>query len=177
MLASQGAQLSLGATETVEAVEQFVLDRVDAVLAAEGIAVDLARAARGAAEPADPVAYADRARLLQREVDGAAFARALNAFTRCHRLAAKGADEAAGAIDPARFEHPSEEALAQAIAAARREPDALAAAASLSEPVDAFFDAVLVMADDVAVRANRLRLLVDVTDICRRVGDLAQVQR
>ena len=177
MLASQGAQLALGATETVEAVEQFVLDRVDAVLAAEGIPVDLARAARGAAEPADPVGYADRARLLLREVDGDAFARALNAFTRCHRLAAKGADEAAVTIDEALFEHPSEAALAQAVAAARREHDALAAAASLSEPVDAFFDAVLVMADDVAVRANRLRLLVDVTDICRRVGDLAQVQR
>jgi glycyl-tRNA synthetase beta chain len=177
MLASQGAQLALGATDTVEAVEQFVLDRVDAVLAAEGIAIDLARAARGAAEPADPVAYADRARRLQQEVDSDAFARALNAFTRCHRLAAKGADEAAATIDRTLFEHPSEEALATAIVAARREHDALAAAASLSEPVDAFFDAVLVMADDVAVRANRLRLLVDVTDICRRVGDLALVQR
>jgi hypothetical protein len=33
------------------------------------------------------------------------------------------------------------------------------------------------MADDVGVRANRLRLLADVTDICRRVGDLALVQR
>jgi len=158
-------------------VEQFVLDRVDAVLAAEGIPVDLARAARGAAEPADPVGYADRARLLQREVDGEQFARALNAFTRCHRLAAKGAADAAATIDAGLFEHPSEGALAQAVAAARREHDALAAAASLSEPVDAFFDAVLVMADDVAVRANRLRLLVDVTDLCRRVGDLAQVQR
>jgi glycyl-tRNA synthetase beta chain len=177
MLASQGAQLALGATETVEAVEQFVLDRVDAVLAAEGIAIDLARAARGAAEPADPVAYADRARLLQASVEGEAFARALNAFTRCHRLAAKGAADAATSIDPARFEHPSEAQLADAIGVARREHDALQAAASLSEPVDAFFDAVLVMADDVGVRANRLRLLVDVTDICRRVGDLSLVQR
>ena len=177
MLASQGAQLALGATETVEAVEQFVLDRVDAVLAAEGIAIDLARAARGAAEPADPVAYADRARLLQASVEGEAFARALNAFTRCHRLAAKGAVDAATSIDPARFEHPSEARLADAIGVARREHDALQAAASLSEPVDAFFDAVLVMADDVGVRANRLRLLVDVTDICRRVGDLSLVQR
>jgi glycyl-tRNA synthetase beta chain len=123
------------------------------------------------------VAYADRARRLQQEVDSDEFARALNAFTRCHRLAAKGAADAAVAVDPALFEHPSEEALAAAIGAARREHDALAAAASLSGPVDAFFDAVLVMADDVGVRANRLRLLVDVTDICRRVGDLALVQR
>lgn len=176
-LGAQGAQLALDAGATVEAVEQFVLDRVDAVLAAEGVAIDLARAARGAAAPADPVAYADRARLLQEAADGDDFARALNAYTRCHRLAAKGADEAAAAIDPARFEHASEGALAEALTAARAEPRALQAAASLSEPVDAFFDAVLVMADDAAVRANRLRLLADVTDVCRRVGDLSQVQR
>jgi glycyl-tRNA synthetase beta chain len=110
-------------------------------------------------------------------VDGEEFARALNAFTRAHRLAAKGGDEAAAAIDPALFEHDSEAALAAAIAAAAGEPSALAAAASLSDPVDAFFDAVLVMADDVAVRANRLRLLADVIRICGRLGDLSQVQR
>ena len=177
LLGSQGAQLKLDAAETGAAVEGFVLDRVDAALAAEGIAIDLARAARGAAGPADPVAYADRARLLQAAIDGEEFARALNAFTRCHRLAVKGAGEAAPAIDPALFQHDSERALAAAVAAAAGEPGALAAAASLSEPVDGFFDAVLVMADDVAVRANRLRLLVDVTGICSRVGDLSQVQR
>ncbi|MDX6377080.1 MAG: glycyl-tRNA synthetase beta chain [Gaiellaceae bacterium] len=177
MLSSQGAQLTLDAPATVEAVEQFVLDRVDAVLAAEGVPIDLARAARGAGAPADPVGYADRAHRLQEAVGGEQFARALNAFTRCHRLAAKGIDEAAEAVDPALFEHDSEVALAAAIAAAADEPGALAAAASLSEPVDAFFDAVLVMSDDVAVRANRLRLLVDVTRICQRVGDLSQVQR
>jgi glycyl-tRNA synthetase beta chain len=123
------------------------------------------------------VAYADRARRLQEAADGDEFARALNAFTRSYRLAAKGAGEAAARIDPALFEHDSERALADAIAVAAAEPGALAAAASLSDPVDAFFDAVLVMADDVAVRANRLRLLVDVTCICNRVGDLSQVQR
>jgi glycyl-tRNA synthetase beta chain len=177
MLSGQGAQLTVDQAATVAAVEEFVLDRVDAALAAEGVAIDLARAARGAAAPADPVAYADRARRLQAAVETDEFARALNAFTRCHRLAAKGADEAAPRVDPARFEHDSERALADAIAVAANEPDALPAAASLSGPVDAFFDAVLVMADDVAVRANRLRLLVDVTTICNRVGDLSQVQR
>ncbi len=91
MLSGQGAQLTVDQAATVEAVEEFVLDRVDAALAAEGIAIDLARAARGAAAPADPVAYADRARRLQEAADGDEFARALNAFTRCYRLAAKGA--------------------------------------------------------------------------------------
>ena len=118
LLGSQGAQLALGAGETVDAVEQFVLDRVDAVLAAEGVAIDLARAARGAAVPADPVTYADRARLLQETVDTEDFARALNAFTRCHRLAAKGSGEAAATVEQKLFEHPSEGHLADAIAAA-----------------------------------------------------------
>ncbi len=65
MLSGQGAQLPVDQAAAVEAVEQFVLDRVDAVLATEGVAIDLARAARGAAAPADPVAYVDRARRLQ----------------------------------------------------------------------------------------------------------------
>ena len=177
LLVGQGAALALDGPSTVAAVIAFVGDRVDAVLDAEGIDVDLVRAARGADAEPDISAHAERARRLAAAVDGDAFAAAFAAFTRCHRLAAKGGAEAAPAFDPARVEHPSETALAAALSAAAAEPDALVAAASLGAPVDAFFDAVLVIADDAAVRANRLRLLTDVVAVCRRLGDLSEVQR
>jgi glycyl-tRNA synthetase beta chain len=54
---------------------------------------------------------------------------------------------------------------------------ALAAAAELGPPVDRFFDEVLVMADDAQVRANRLRLLLDVRDAVGALGDLSQIPR
>jgi len=55
--------------------------------------------------------------------------------------------------------------------------EALAAAAELGAPVDRFFDEVLVMAEDSAVRANRLRLLLDVRDAVGQLGDLTQIPR
>jgi glycyl-tRNA synthetase beta chain len=60
---------------------------------------------------------------------------------------------------------------------AREFDAALAAAAELRAPVDRFFDEVLVMAEDAQVRANRLRLLLDVRDAVGALGDLAQIPR
>ena len=54
---------------------------------------------------------------------------------------------------------------------------ALAAAAELGPPLDRFFDEVLVMAEDTAVRANRLRLLLDVRDAVGRLGDFSEIPR
>ena len=52
---------------------------------------------------------------------------------------------------------------------------AMAALASLRGPVDAFFDRVLVNADDAAVRKNRLRLLSQVQRDMAQVADFSQV--
>jgi len=47
--------------------------------------------------------------------------------------------------------------------------------AALREPVDAFFEAVMVNDPDLAVRANRLALLARLDALCRSVADLAQL--
>ena len=54
---------------------------------------------------------------------------------------------------------------------------ALAAAEKLGSPVDEFFEEVLVMDEDDAVRANRLRLLLEVRDALGRLGELSQIPR
>lgn len=51
--------------------------------------------------------------------------------------------------------------------------EALAALAPLAEPLDAFFEAVMVMADDATLRANRLALLVAIDTECRKVADIS----
>lgn len=45
----------------------------------------------------------------------------------------------------------------------------------LAEPINAFFDAVMVMADDAAVRHNRLSLLKSIDCLLREVADFSKI--
>ncbi|UIJ71180.1 glycine--tRNA ligase subunit beta [Aurantimonas sp. HBX-1] len=74
----------------------------------------------------------------------------------------------AGAIDRAELE--LDEALAVGNYA-----HAMAALARLRIPVDAFFDKVLVNAEDTAIRANRLALLTRIRAATRRVADFSRI--
>ncbi len=53
---------------------------------------------------------------------------------------------------------------------------ALAAMLSLKAPVDEFFNEVMVMAEDDAVRQNRLNLLTAISALFLRVGDISRMQ-
>jgi glycyl-tRNA synthetase beta chain len=147
--------------------------------------VEFVRAARAAAVT-ELGAVARLARALAAAAESETFDRAYVAFDRSNRLAGR-ADGAAKALDPKLATDPAETALVEALAAAAPRIEAavdagdfdaaLAAAAELGPPVDRFFDEVLVMAEDKAIRANRLRLLLDVRDAVGRLGDLAQIPR
>jgi len=60
--------------------------------------------------------------------------------------------------------------------AARDYEQAMKRLADLREPVDAFFDKVLVMADDPAVRLNRLALLNRLRNLFLQVADISRLQ-
>jgi len=49
----------------------------------------------------------------------------------------------------------------------------LAALSELKQPIDAFFDEVLVMADDAAIRGNRLALLHRIRELFLAVADIS----
>ena len=88
----------------------------------------------------------------------------------------KQAGDVGSTIDAARFEHASEQALFAAMNALDLGGDysqQLTQLATLREPVDAFFTAVMVNADDPAVRANRLGLLARLDQLCRSVADIS----
>jgi glycyl-tRNA synthetase beta chain len=53
---------------------------------------------------------------------------------------------------------------------------ALRALAALRAPVDAFFDGVMVMADDAAKRQNRLALLAGLRRMFLQVADISVLQ-
>jgi glycyl-tRNA synthetase beta chain len=87
--------------------------------------------------------------------------------------------------DRALFVDAAETALADALATVAPVADAafdggdytasLQALASLKAPVDAFFDAVMVNADDPALRRNRLALLATLHAAMNRVADLSRL--
>ena len=61
----------------------------------------------------------------------------------------------------------------QPMAAARQYNEALTSLASLREPVDAFFEAVMINAEDPSVRANRYALLARLRGLFLGVADIS----
>jgi glycyl-tRNA synthetase len=93
--------------------------------------------------------------------------------TTIQRVGRIAGDGVAAAYDPKLFQEPAERRLHEAITKAHAELAAgygslrayLAVVGELAEPVDTFFDEVFVMAEDPAIRANRLGLLAAVRDL------------
>jgi glycyl-tRNA synthetase beta chain len=105
-------------------------------------------------------------------------------FKRAHRLVEKEQWDRKP-VDLARFEHPSESALYQATAEERERMksamtrgdygQALDTLVRLKPAIDAFFAAVMVNAEDPAVRSNRLSLLQEVDDFFNSFADFSQI--
>lgn len=97
----------------------------------------------------------------------------------------KKAEGEIGAVNDAALVEPAERALAATVAALRPQAEAQLAAgdfagslstlAQAREPVDAFFADVMVMAEDPAVRANRLALLSQLHGLMNQVADISRL--
>lgn len=84
------------------------------------------------------------------------------------------------------FEHKAEEKLyalflevsneMEQLIASREYSMALEAMLKMKQPVDTFFDEVMVMSDDMAVRQNRLNLLTALGDLILQIGDISKLQ-
>ncbi|MBX9347985.1 glycine--tRNA ligase subunit beta [Chromobacterium piscinae] len=95
----------------------------------------------------------------------------------------KKAEGEIGAVDAALLQEAAEQALYAAVQelapaveakfAAHDFAGALSQLASLKAPVDAFFDGVMVMAEDAKVRANRIALLASLAALFNRVADIS----
>ena len=161
-----------------EDVQDFVEERLESLLE---VPVEYVRAARASSAP-DLGAVARRAEELYRERESPAFEGVYTAYDRAHRLAGKAEDEAAAQLDRGLLVEDAEKALAEALAKVAIEGNgdlkpALESGAELAPVMERFFDEVLVMAEDEAVRANRLRLLLDVRDTLGALGDFSQIPR
>jgi glycyl-tRNA synthetase beta chain len=179
LLVGQGAETS---EEPPDDVAEFVAERLEGLL---DVPVEYVRAARGAWLP-DLGQIARLAEALAQLPDPELDA-VYTVYTRAARLAGKETAQAAAALDSGLLVEPAErevaaalDRVAPAVEEALGDGDferALRAAAMLGAPLHRFFEHVLVLAEDDAVRANRLRLLLDVRDTVGRLGDFSQVPR
>ncbi len=105
---------------------------------------------------------------------------------RIHNILKKVKGELPEKVDASLFVETQEKALADVVEGLTEEVNALfdqrdyqaalTKLASLREPVDNFFDHVMVMADDEALRNNRLALLHSLQTLFLRVADLSRLQ-
>ncbi|WP_394241074.1 glycine--tRNA ligase subunit beta [Halopseudomonas laoshanensis] len=163
-------------------VQDFIFDRLRARYEDEGIDVAVYQAVR-AVSPASPLDFDQRVQAVQlfRRLPEAEALAAAN--KRVSNILSKADSPVAAEITLVQLQEPAEQALANAIVEAdkavtplaeqRQYSAALERLASLREPVDAFFDQVLVNADDPAVRANRYALLARLRGLFLGVADIS----
>ena len=165
-------------------VVDFMLGRFRAWYQDEGITVDVIQAVL-ARRPTRPADFDARVRAVShfRNLDSAEALAAAN--KRVSNILAK-ADAAIGEINLTACVEPAEKALAEAVLALRTEVQPLIAKgdytavldklANLRAPVDSFFDNVMVNAEDLALRQNRLAILNTLQDLFLQVADISVLQ-
>ncbi|WP_425491157.1 glycine--tRNA ligase subunit beta [Luteimonas fraxinea] len=178
---SQSNQRALSIGE-VDELYDFILDRLKGYYADKGVTVQQFNAVAALR----PESLYD----LDRRIDAIGTfavlpeADALAAADKRIRNILRKADIAIpGDVDPALLREPAEAALAEAVEAVRGETghalahgdyvSVLTHLARLRPQVDAFFDSVMVNADDAALRANRLALLKRLSE---RLGSVAAIE-
>ncbi len=177
------AALHAGLQDANAALVNFIFDRLSSALREQG----------ASAQQVDAV-LALRPQLLAEVPKQLAAVRAFASLPESAALAAankrignilKKSEAAQGQVDAALLQEEAEKALFAAMQTVVPQADAwfaakdytasLQALAALRAPVDAFFDGVMVNADDPALKANRLALLQQLHSAMNRVADLAKL--
>ncbi|XID75223.1 glycine--tRNA ligase subunit beta [Alkanindiges sp. WGS2144] len=163
---------------------QFVEGRYRAMYEDQGLSVDVIQAVQ-VLHPASPLDFDDRVKAVS-HFKTLPEAQALAAANkRVANILAKESD-VSGAVDASLLTEQAEKDLYQALQAispvvtpllqSHDYTPALSELASLRAPIDAFFDNVMVMADDTAVKQNRLRLLAQLRALFISVADVGVLQ-
>ncbi|MCG6400563.1 glycine--tRNA ligase subunit beta [Vibrio fluvialis] len=167
-------------------VIEFMLGRFRAWYQDEGFSVDIIQAVL-ARHPTKPADFDQRVKAVShfRALEAAEALAAAN--KRVGNILAKFDGELAQVIDLALLQEDAEKALAEAVEVMTEalEPafatgnyqQALSQLAGLREPVDAFFDNVMVMADDEALKKNRLTLLNNLRNLFLQIADISLLQK
>ena len=165
-----------------EQVLEFVFDRLRARYEDEGVDVSVYLSVR-ALQPGSALDFDQRVQAVQafRKLPEADALAAVN--KRVSNLLSKAENLGNAEVDPGLFADAKEFSLNSAIAKAenavkpliaeRNYAEALARLASLREPVDAFFEAVMINAEDAGVRKNRYAMLARLRGLFINIADIS----
>lgn len=171
-----------------EQVFSFMMERLRVYYTDAGISVDVFEAV-SVVRPTRPYDFDQRVRAVNafRQLEGAeSLAAANKRAANILRQAIEGGLTIAVTVDASLLQEAAEKALAERIASVSEAvkpalekldyTSALQQMAALREPVDTFFDDVMVMADDEQVKLNRLALLNSLHHLFMQVADVSQLQ-
>ena len=185
-----GAALPTGSCAISESLITFFADRLKVHLRSSGVRHDLIAAVFSLGDEDDLVRLVSRVEALTRFLESDDGANLLAAHKRASNIVAieekKDSVRFDGAVDPALLTDANESALFESltIVVAKIQPllaeelydDAMKVLAGLRNPVDKFFDAVTVNADDPATRQNRLHLLSQIGAAMGEIAEFNQVE-
>ena len=167
-------------------VYEYVMERLRAyyVEGDRGITTEMFDAVL-AKRPASPLDFDARIRALADFLSLPDAASLAAANKRIANILRKADTDVPVRVDPSLLQHTAERKLAQEVEALREEVETLLAGrryegamrrlATLRPYVDAFFDGVMVMAENPAVRANRLALLAALERLFGETADLSRL--
>ncbi|MDR9498860.1 MAG: glycine--tRNA ligase subunit beta [Hydrogenovibrio sp.] len=170
--------------DTVEAIYDFLIGRLKAYYADQGVTPEQFEAVR-VCRPAHPLDFDHRIEAVRHfaDMDEAGALSAAN--KRIANILKKVDQSLPEEVDTRLFEQNEEKALFDALDALRESVsesiasqnyrEALIRLAAIRQPVDAFFDQVMVMAKDEAVKQNRLALLRQIYDLFGQVADISRL--
>jgi glycyl-tRNA synthetase beta chain len=168
----------------IDAIYDFIVSRLRAYYADKGISAEQFEAVR-VCRPAHPIDFAKRIEAVEQfsQMDGSESLSAAN--KRISNILKKVEGNIAETVNPELFTETAETNLWNALDALRETVseqiagrDYIAAISELStirEAVDTFFDDVMVMADDEAVKNNRLALLNQIYQLFLQVADISRL--
>ena len=169
---------------------EFFIDRLKVHLREKGIRHDLISAVVGQGVEDDLARLLDRVDALGAFLSTDDGANLLAAYRRAMNIVRieekKDGHPVSGGVDPALMEKPEEQALSQALVGVEAQVTealqsedfigAMAALARLREPVDLFFQAVTVNAEDQGLRRNRLTLLAEIGRVMGGIADFSAIE-
>ncbi|MEA3410441.1 MAG: glycine--tRNA ligase subunit beta [Pseudomonadota bacterium] len=176
---------AMAADEAAEAVFEYALDRLRAYYLDRGIASDVIDAVH-ARRPTCPQEFDSRVRAVEafRRLPEADSLTAAN--KRIRNILRQAGESVEGSVDEALLDQGAETHLFRSLNDITHSVDplfakglyreALTMLATLRAPIDAFFDEVMVMAEDPGLRNNRLALLHRLSEQFLRAADLSRLQ-
>jgi glycyl-tRNA synthetase beta chain len=167
-------------------VFDFMLERLRAYYSDRGVPIDVFEAV-AALRPGRPRDFDQRIKAVSafRALPEAASLAAAN--KRVGNILKKSQVEVSASVDTGLLQEDAEKALHKLLATLRPEVEALfdtgdyeqalRRLSALREPVDSFFDAVMVMVENEAIKNNRINLLAQMSALFLRAADLSRLHQ